>query len=187
MKKRIAVVLALLVTVPAVVAAQDWERFYPEADERSAEMLVHVLDPTVPRGEEGRYVYMPLRNLLAGLGIFDRRFVAVARGRVAPTFTADDLLAGASGVGIAAGIKAPAPAGYGRVWVAAAAPAASTSAPYLSVGSVNGTNHGARFVRQANDVVIDGRGYAVWTASYPATRVRTGYVFFDAAASAPGQ
>ena len=182
-----AITLTLLVLSATAAVAQDWERFYLEADERTAEMLVRVLDPTVPRGGAGRYVYMPLRDLLAGLGVFDARYVAVAPGgQAAPTFSAEDLLAGASRSGIAEGIKAPAPGGDGRVWVAAAAPAAAVSArPYLSVGSVNGANHAELFIRQASDVVIDGRGYAVWVRSYPAARVRTGYVFFDAAATVP--
>lgn len=179
-----ALTLAMLAVVPA--AAQDWERYYSEAGTLSADMRVLVLDSSVPRGEEGRYVHVSLAELLAGLGVFDARYVAVAPGSgdVAPAFTAEDMLAGASGVGIAQGIKAPAPEGDGRAWVAVAAPATAVI-PHISLGSVNGADHTGQFVRQATDVRIDGRGYAVLAGNYSAARVRTGYVFFDAAATLP--
>ena len=186
-------ILAALVAAPA--SAQDWERFYPEAGELRPEMLALLLDPAVPRGREGRYVWVTLRHLLPDYEFPDRRtrYIAVKAalsptpvdGESAPTFTAADFLAGASGVGVATGIERPAaPDGAARIWIAAAVPSA-VGLDYLAVGAANRFNGVDSLYAFQGVVQIDGVAHDAWAqtgASYP---VGTEYVFFTADAVTP--
>ena len=185
----LAVVAAVALASPA--SAQDWAHFYPEADERRADMLVQVLDPEVPRGERGRYVNMTLGDLLAGVHTFPdtlARYVAVKAASSRPTFTAADLMAGSSSPGLltAAGVP-PLPAGESGVWVAAAVPV-HRPLSYAAIGVAGRrTDRTGAFVPQGSTVTLDGVEYSVWVANETVSLLLEGqFVFFDRAAVPQG-
>ena len=190
---RIAIaLLAALLAAPA--SAQDWERFYPEAGELRPEMLALLLDPSTPRGQERRYVWVSLLDLLPGYEFPDThtRYVAVKAAlsptpvddESPPTFTAPDFLAGASGVGTAVGIERPAAPENARIWIAAAVPSA-VGLDYLAVGPANRFNGVGSLYALQGAVQIGGVAHDVWAQTAPSYAVGSEYVFFAADAVTP--
>ena len=191
---RLIAICLFVVFLAAPASAQDWERFYPEAGELHAEMLALLLDPTVPRGEEGRYVWVTLRRLLPDREFPDRhtRYVAVRTAESPtptdaespPAFTAADFLAGASGVGVATGIERPAAPENARIWIAVAVPSV-VGLDWLAVGEAN-RFHGAGSLYERQGVVqIGGVDHDVWAQTGASYAVGTEYVFFAADAVVP--
>lgn len=181
--RRIVLTFLVVLCTASFALGQTWEGYYQPTDERREDFSVLVLDPNGGPGPD-RYHFMPLSKLLAGLGVFDKRYVAVLNSQRA--FTADDFRSGASGVGITEGVRLPAvPAGAkSTVRVGVAIPA-HAPIPHLAVGSVNSNNHLSQFA-EGRPVQLDGLTYAVRVATYRTVRARTAYVFFDAAAVAGG-
>ena len=64
---RTIAVAAVLALCAASAAAQDWERFYPLAERPPAGAQVLVIDPAVPRGDDGRYQRLALTAPGAGI------------------------------------------------------------------------------------------------------------------------
>lgn len=60
--RKLVPLAACLGLLAAPAAAQDWERFYPLADVPEGQVLV--LDPSIPRGEPGRYRRLDLAHIL---------------------------------------------------------------------------------------------------------------------------
>ena len=166
---RLVAICALVLLAAAPASAQDWERFYPEAAELKPEMLTLLLDPTVPRDQEGRYAWVSLRDLLAPVYTFPdaaTRYVALKRAASRPTFTAAELAGGTTSSGLLTAAPVPRISqGSEGVWVGVGVPK-NRPLTYTAFGSpASLTDRTGTFVPQSGAVTLGGTEYSVWVGN----------------------